>query len=373
MKRSAFFIFSHHAAGDIVATDLVLGIRNRYPLISAYGSGGSVLMRTGLVQDMAPELNQAENYTEVFDRYTEKSVFQAAVLVGPAPRQKELMEILRSKKIPLITISLGIKDALSPEEISKMKAESQHVLCVSSAMCKALGAAGVRHSYIGFSFLDRASKVILEVEALGFSRGANIVLICSQLDDLDRFDQLFDYAKQLVPALKLADLQCVISLPVGYSWQQILAAVPGLQDQIDDAGIFHYSSNIKFTLGKKRELLSMAKAAVVSTDLDSLECSLADVPHLVIKDRHKGRDFCDDGLPVNLFAGKQVVVEQFFDQPVESIVVQLRALVSDEKERTAAQAQFKSFRESLSPYNDVVAMEVFDGFFSKQRSPRLVD
>ena len=376
LKRSAYFIFSRHASGDLVAAELVLGMRNRFPLVNAYGVGGAILMRTGVVHDMAVDLGHAATLSDMLDAYLEKASFQMALLIGHAQHQKEWVEVLQSRGIAAVHVSLDMKDALDKREIELMRRGFQHVLCVFPHMRAALSAVGIGHSYIGFPYLNRVSKVIVDLQTLGFSQDTRILCLPCLTDRISEIGYNVRFMRELVERIAvkdLLDLRCVMVLPSNISWKDLHAALPELAGKVDGAGFLHHSANFTLTIGKKREILSLSQAALVASDLDSLECTLVDVPHMLIKGEHFVRDFCQSELPVNLFGKRRVVAEHALDEPQEKLAKGLRSLITDERERKAARTLYRQFRESLSPYSDDVAMEVFEEFFVKQRSPRLVD
>ena len=145
-------------------------------------------------------------------------------------------------------------------------------------------------------------------------------------------------------------------------YQFVLAKAPALEDEFY-AGFMHHYTNVSSARNKTYELLTQAKAALVTSGTATLETALFGVPEVVC---YKGSNVSYQIAKrlikikyialVNLIMDKPVVKELIQnDLTVENLTKELSALLSDETKQQQLKKDYEDLKHLLSDGGDASA------------------
>ncbi|MGE0173499.1 MAG: hypothetical protein AB7T49_11950 [Oligoflexales bacterium] len=369
MKQSSYFIAADAPSSDILATQVVLALRAKYPGIEAYGICGDSMRRSKVNEILPIETTLGETFKRQETLFTAMIKEQinrlhpdVALFVGYNEFLGRLANYFSLNKIPTILYNPPYIDSWPKYKIIELK----------NSMTKVLGILpnnttfekyGFNYRYVGSPHNERVSKVMVRPEMFGLTpddlvisylpgtRSAFFFPIFRVLMKVHRIIRLnFPGAKFLLP------------LPEHIQVSDIIAKNIISPKQIRKENGSTYIDEIKLVNGMSLETLALSRAAITPPLTSSLEASLLGVPHLALDPFSwaKARQKCI----VNKIMSAEVVRCFGTTASVGSIADQLTHLVKDEELRKNLKGKFIELKDAMG---DFLPEEIADtvGEFTK--------
>ncbi|WP_235971079.1 lipid-A-disaccharide synthase [Azohydromonas caseinilytica] len=282
-----FSMVAGEASGDLLASLLLGGLRQRWPRLSATGIGGPKLTAQGFTAWWPSEKLAVHGYAEALRHYREISGIREALA---ARLLQERPDLFIGVDAP--DFNLGLEARLKAAGVrtvhfvcpsiwawrggraKRLARSTDHVLCLFPFEPELLRGHGIEASYVGHPLAD---TIPLEVPraaaraALGLSDGAPVLALLpgSRRGEIANLLPTFLGAVRLLHAAR-PDLRCV--LPVA----------PGLRGLVD-AQIATHGAGLPLTLldGRSHEALAACDVTLIASGTATLEAALFKRPMVI--------------------------------------------------------------------------------------------
>ena len=369
IKRSSFFILAGAGSGDVLAAELILALRDRFPQISGSGVCGPAMRRTG-IQEIAPIESMAALMTDKsphLSREFETTLIETiarmqpnvAVLVGYSPFHQRLGEAFRLRGIPVVLYGAPNLAALGARELERLKDRVTKVLGIFPTEQLVLGRTGLDYQFVGSPHKDRASKVMVSPETLGFPPDETIIALLPGSRPED-FLEIAPVMIQVQDILRTALKGVRFVMPLSDNIPASYAA------RVQVAGI-------QIVQGMSLEIMSLARVALTSFGTTSLECALLGTPHVSIATRRKGILARQQGQfsgSVNQAARTKVVAEFLTADDPFAIADAVQILMNDDDQRHIMRQAFQRLKDDLKGLAAENASAIIGHYLAPRRSVR---
>lgn len=393
-----YFISAGEPSGDLLAAELVVEMKKRFPDLAARGITGPKMIAED-VQAMAhiddlsvmgfvevikhlPKLKRLDDLLlEAIDRHPPKF----AILVDYPGFHMRFAGALKARGIPVIQYVAPQLWAWGEKRTEKLRRVTDLVLGIMPFEVSFFQNKGVNFSYVGSPQVNRAQKAKDRGEewrarpegrrkAIGFFPGSrygevtrllpNMVKIRDRMreqSDGQGTSALFQYFVSVAPSIKLEVFE---------------AALDGRLDEartaLDSAGIYTLDDTT-FVRGNSIDLMKTVDAALVTSGTATLECGLCHTPmavayvmnNLSYKIAKRLVKLPHISL-VNLVAGKEIVREFVQDIDALAVAEELSALATKGAFREEKIEELRGLNKKLKGDLAVHAADNIFDFFKKK-------
>lgn len=281
------------ASGDLLASLLLGGLRQRWPGLQATGIGGPRMAAQGFEAWWPSERLAVRGYVEVLPRLRELLRMRQALgdrLLGAdrpalfigvdAPDFNLDLECrLREGGVPTVHFVCPSIWAWRPEKVDKLRRAAGHVLCLFPFEPELLARHGIAATYVGHPL---ASVIPLEPDRAGARTRLGLppdgpvvaVLPGSRADELrylgSRFMQAVALMRQRRPGLRF-----------------VVPAAPGLKPGVDALVASHRLGEVLTVVeGRSHEALAACDATLIASGTATLEAALFKRPMVIAYNMH---------------------------------------------------------------------------------------
>ncbi len=283
-----FALVAGEASGDVLAAQLLQGLRARWPALQASGIGGAQMQAQGFEAWWPSEKLAVRGYVEVLRHYREivrirRDLLQRLLAAAPdvfigvdAPDfNLDLEGWLRQKGVRTVHFVAPAVWAWRPERVEKIRRSVDQVLCIFPFEPELLARQGIAATYVGHP-LARLIPDVPDREAarrvLGWSQdGASAVALLpgsrqAEIDHLlPRFLQAYALMRRERPTLRA-----------------VLPAVPALYDRIvREVGRQGLSAQVQVLRGQSHLALSACDVTLIASGTATLEAALFKRPMVI--------------------------------------------------------------------------------------------
>lgn len=367
-SRLSYFISAGEYSGDLLASDLVLQLKQRLPTYQAYGLVGESMRHAGVKEVCAQErfavmgildvvrkladLKQAEAY--ILSKIDDiKPAF--AILVDFPGLHFRLAEQLKLRGIPVYQYCAPKVWAWGEKRVALLRRDFALVLGILPFETEFFKKHDVPYHYVGSPHIDRVSQIMVEKTNFGFSNGDKIVglLPGSRVSELKL---IFPHLLQIKAFMNKAqpDLRFAMPLARNLSLDDLCAALPN-PERIKQLSETRYQyDGIEIFHGMSLELMAVSDVAIVASGTATLECGLVGTPMVVVyvMDENtfeiaKAKVKVPWASLVNIIANRAVITEylQHFDN--EDVALEVLSLLEPGAKRSSALAELQNLREGL--------------------------
>jgi lipid-A-disaccharide synthase len=284
---SYFAMVAGEASGDLLAGLLLDGLRQRWPDSRAAGIGGPQMARRGFEAWWPHEKLAVSGYVEVLRHYRELVGIREKVkqrLLGQPPDvfigidapdfNLDLEAGLKARGIRTVHFVCPSIWAWRPERAAKIKASTDHVLCVFPFEPELLARHGIASTYVGHPL---ASVIPMKPDqdaarhALGIEQGAKVLAILpgSRASEVHRLAPRFFGAAALVLG-KRPGVRLVVPA--------LAARRASIEDAARAAGI---GGLVQIVDGQSHSVLAACDLALVASGTATLEAALFKRPMVI--------------------------------------------------------------------------------------------
>lgn len=374
MKRPTYFISARSPSADVLASELVLALREQFTKVDGFGITGVATARTKIaaiadlkdfvrlgIHDSAQWNAEAMALIDRIEQELAKYAPQVAILVGYSAYHERLAQYFKARQVPVVLYGMTPAEGWHDVDLDKLHEHIDRALGMFPRPGEFLEKSKVAYTYVGSPFRDRTDRVFISRKSLGLPENRPIVAFLPGTR-LDVFSRLFPIMSQTAKELlkKKADL-CLL-LPLSNfifeaAKSQFFAAdkVKAIrQDSID----YHFRYE-EFTVKRSMtlELLSLSQAAITGTGAATIECCLFGIPFIPLYHNSAEKEQGPHAL-VNQVWNRQVVPE--FDLAVAPSLLadHILGLIADSPERAKMLKDFDEVKASLQGFAAENAAEI---------------
>ena len=283
----SFSLVAGEASGDLLASLLLGGMRDKWPDMHSAGSGGPRMAAQGFEPWWPYEKLAVRGYVEVLRHYREivgiRTQLRERLLAHPpsafigvdAPDfNLDLERDLKAQGIPTIHFVCPSIWAWRPERVNKIRDSVDHVLCIYPFEPDLLAQHGIEGTFVGHPVAD---VIPLEPDrlkarlSLGLPSEAPIVALLPG----SRPSEVKGLA---LPFLQAAQLMCQQRPELKF----VLPTHELLKPMIDAAiAQTDMHSHVQVVLGRSHEVQAACDVALVASGTATLETALFKVPEVV--------------------------------------------------------------------------------------------
>ena len=283
----SFAMVAGEASGDLLASLLIQGLRERWPQAQGHGIGGPRMAALGFDAWWPHERLAVRGYVEVLRHYRGivaiRAQLQQRLLATPpdvfigvdAPDFNLALEAqLKSAGIPTVHFVCPSVWAWRPERIEKIRRSVDHMLCIFPFEPELLASAGIDATYVGHPI---ASTIAMEPDRhaaraqLGLDQERPVVALLpgSRRSEIEHMTPRFIRAAQLMKQ-RQPHLQFV------------LPAVPGLLSAIEaqvksQGGL----AGLQIVMGQSHAVLAACDVTLIASGTATLEAALFKRPMVI--------------------------------------------------------------------------------------------
>lgn len=280
------------ASGDLLAEQLLRGLRVRWPGLKAAGVGGARMVATGLEAWWPSDKLAVRGYVEVLRHYREivgirTQLGQRLLKQRPdlfigvdAPDFNLALEArLKAAGIPTVHFVCPSIWAWRPERVQAMRQSCSHVLCIFPFEVALLAKHGIAATYVGHPLAqvipltpDRAAARA----ALGLAPDARVLAILpgSRVSEVQYLAERFFSAAVLVQR-SFPAIECIVpTLPVLRGAVQAAAQRAGL------------GRNVRILDGQSHAALAACDVTLIASGTATLEAALFKRPMVIAYNMH---------------------------------------------------------------------------------------
>lgn len=281
------------ASGDLIASNMVQALRQRWPQLYVSGIGGPRLQAAGMDCWWPSDRLAVRGFAEVLPRLPELLRMRKALgnrLLGPnlpdvfvgvdAPDFNLDLECrLRAAGVPTVHFVCPSFWAWRPEKVLKLKAAADHVLCLFPFEPELLKQHGIDATFVGHplaQLIPLEPNATQAKEALGLSSHAPVVAILPG----SRQDEVKYLADRFFAAAVLMQKQQP-------SLQFVVPAMPALRSAIESA--VHKAGlhrNITILQGQSHRVLEACDVTLIASGTATLEAALYKKPMVIAYNMH---------------------------------------------------------------------------------------
>ncbi|WP_208299964.1 lipid-A-disaccharide synthase [Aquabacterium sp. A08] len=361
----ALALVAGETSGDLLAAQLLAGLRQRWPGCRALGIGGPALQAQGFEAWWPSEKLAVRGYVEVLRHYREivgiRKALKARLLADPpqvfigvdAPDfNLDLEGDLREAGCKTVHFVAPAVWAWRPERVEKIRRCADHVLCIFPFEPALLAEHGIAATYVGHPLaplIPQAPDRAAARARLGLDAAAPVVALLpgSRLAEIDHLLPRFLAASRLM-ADQRPDLRFVMPVvPAAWTRVQALLRAQGLKDRV------------QAVRGDSHRVLAACDVTLIASGTATLEAALFKRPMVIAYHMNwlswqlTRRKMLQPwvGLP-NILAGECVVPELLQDAATPEALARetLAWLAPDPTTRARVQAlrqRFDALHDSL--------------------------
>lgn len=374
MKRPTYFISARSPSADILASELVLALREQFSKAEGFGIVGGACARTRLATIATLEellkngLHEQANLEgsglalrERIEAELDKSSPQVAVLVGYSPLHDWLATYFKNREIPVVLYGMtpveGWWDEVNVDEVGQ---RVDRALGMFPRPGEFVTKAGIPFTYVGSPFRDRTDRVHVSRNSLGLGDDSSLVTFLPG-SRLATFRELFPKMLECATALQKKRSQTRLLLPLStfvYEAAKKQVLDPKRIVPLNEGSIqphFQYGP-LTIMHSMTLEVLSVSDAAVTGCGAATIECCLFGVPFLPLHRQSSAGN------------SSQALLNQVWDYPVVrefglndaagSIVDHLVNLMEVSPERNRLLKEFSQVKSSLHGFAAENAAEI---------------
>ena len=272
-------VLAHDSTSDAIAAEVVLSLREAFPLVAVSGVTGPYLESLSVTSVASIDafkgpfyfLKKKFLYKKIVS-YLEENSIKVLFLVGQSPLSQQVAKFCQKKKIPVYFMSPSPLCRLEDHKKDWVKFVCQKAFSFIAG-CEGSGF-GVKDyaKVLGFPFYARFSKIKIDPSHLGFSKDQKIITMIlpsgrkSALKALKRFKSLAPQISKSNP-----DAVFVASYEGGDYHQDLLNEAKAGEGQVE---VF---KNMVL------ECLAISQVAITYNELDSLKASMLSRPHILFE------------------------------------------------------------------------------------------
>lgn len=369
-----FALVAGEASGDLLAAQLLGGLRARWPALQAAGIGGDAMRAQGFDAWWPSERLAVRGYVEVLRHYREivgiRRRLRERLLASPpslfmgidAPDFNLALEAdLRAGGIPTVHFVAPAIWAWRPERVELIRRACDHVLCIFPFEPGLLAEHGIAATYVGHPL----AAVIPERPDRAGARArlglAEVLPLVALLPGSRRAE-----VEHLLPRFLAAAHRMLVQRP---ELRFVLPAIPALESDIRSRVAAHpVAAAVTVTSGESHTALAACDTVLVASGTATLEAALFKRPMVIayhmnwlswrITRRKMRQPWV--GLP-NILSGEFVVPELLQDAATpEALARETLAWLDDGSvarvRRAQLAARFESLHQTLR--RDTVALAV---------------
>lgn len=283
----SFAMVAGEASGDLLASLLIQGLRERWPQAQGHGIGGPRMAALGFDAWWSHERLAVRGYVEVLRHYRGivaiRAQLQQRLLATPpdvfigvdAPDFNLALEAqLKSAGIPTVHFVCPSVWAWRPERIEKIRRSVDHMLCIFPFEPQLLASAGIEATYVGHPI---ASTIAMQPDRhaaraqLGLDQERPVVALLpgSRRSEIEHMTPRFIRAAQLMQQ-RQPHLQFV------------LPAVPSLlsaiEAQVQSQGGL---AGLQIVVGQSHAVLAACDVTLIASGTATLEAALFKRPMVI--------------------------------------------------------------------------------------------
>ena len=376
------------ASGDVLAAELLKGLRQRWPHLQAVGIAGAAMQAQGCAAWWPSEKLAVRGYVEVLRHYREIVGIRRAlrdrllreppdVFIGvDAPDfNLALQADLRAAGVATVQFVAPAIWAWRPERVALMRRACDHVLCVFPFEPALLAEHGIDATFVGHplaSVIPRTPDQAAARAALGLAGDAAVVALLpgSRRAEIDHLLGRFLVAARLMQHQR-----------PGLTF--VLPAAPALYDDIR-ARVMRspMADDVQVLRGQSHAALAACDVALVASGTATLEAALFQRPMVIAYHMHPlswwltRRQMRQPwvGLP-NILARAFVVPELLQEQATPAALARETLAWLDDGEsarqrRAALQVRFAALHESLRRDTVALATQAIEPLWQRRRGMR---
>lgn len=286
-KQTTMAMVAGEASGDLLASMLMQGIKNRWGNSKFVGIGGPRMDKLGFLSWWPMHQLAVRGYIEVLKHFREIIGIRRQLLnrllskppdifigVDAPDFNLDLSRQLKSKGIPCIQFVCPSIWAWRADRVEKIRQSVDHVLCLFPFEPALLEANGISATYVGHPLAqlipDSVDKGAFRVK-LGFADHDLILAVLpgSRLSEVEQMTTRFLAAAALLTK-RHASLKVVLPM------------APGMEDRISEISKpFSKLMHLVLLHGQSHDVLACADVALVASGTATLEAALFKCPMVI--------------------------------------------------------------------------------------------
>lgn len=292
MSQQRIAMVAGEASGDLLAGLLLDGLQQRWPDISSAGIGGPQMIQRGFQAWWPSEKLAVSGYVEVLRRYRElvgirdqlrkrllKDRPDAFIGVDAPDFNLDLERSLREAGVKTAHFVCPSIWAWRPERVHKIKASTDHVLCIFPFEVELLARHGIAATYVGHplaNVIPMQSDRAAARTALGLSQDVQVVAVLpgSRGSEVKHLAGRFFRAAALMQQAR-PELHFVVPAAPGRRAaieQELLAA--GMQRAVQDG-------YLRVLDGQSHQALAACDVTLIASGTATLEAALFKRPMVI--------------------------------------------------------------------------------------------
>jgi lipid A disaccharide synthetase len=369
LKQSSYFIAADAPSSDILATQIVLALKGKYPGVESYGICGESMRRSKVAEIYAIESLMSDSFRRqeslaagVIKEQINRSRPDVAIFVGYSPFLSRIASYVNLHKIPTILYNPPYIESWPEKRILDLKASVTKVLGILPNN-KKFEEYGFDYRYVGSPHNERVSKVMVRPEMFGLSADD---LIISYLPGTrsSYFYPIFRSIMKVHAVMKSSfpNAKFLLPLPERIQLRDLLDKKLVLPQQILKEGGNTFVDQIKLVNGMSLETLALSRVAITPPVTTSLEAALLGVPHIILdpflNDKTRQQSIVNKILETNL-------IRSFSTSASSGAAADyLKQLITKDDLRKTLQGKFLELRDAMG---DFLPEEIADtvGEFTK--------
>jgi lipid-A-disaccharide synthase len=367
LKQPTFFIAASALSGDILATEIVLALKAKFPTCTGFGICGPSMRRAKIthlldIEDVpsVPWSGESRRSTQFVLDQVRRIKPDIAIFVGYSDFCFQLISSMHQDHIPTILYNPPVLTDWRQEKIEELKDSTTQVLGIYPYE-QQFADLGFNYQYVGSPHKERTGKVIVKPATFGIV-SSDMVISYLPGSRKSHFRKLFPQIARIhkFVGAKLPNAKFLLPLSENLTVAELVkSGIMNPQELTERGGAFYWS-NIQILHGMSLETLAISRAAITPPGTTSIEAALLGIPHVII---------LTDGAPgpgslVNETLGDKMIKTFSLAAPAEDIADQFLQLVHDDNQR---QRQIENFRKYKELMGDFSPDEVADliGKFTK--------
>jgi lipid-A-disaccharide synthase len=375
-RNDIYFISAGEFSGDLLASDLVLALRERLPKLTAAGVVGAAMRHAGVaelatiddfsvmgVSDVARKLADLRMLETRLLAWVDRMRPKFAVLVDNPGFHLRFAEQLKMRGVTVFQYVAPKIWAWGAGRAEAIRASYDAVLGILPFEESFFRKSGIDYVYVGSPLKDRVDKVIVRREVLGLPRGVPVIacLPGSRPAEINLNLPTIAAVRDFV-ARELGQAEFIVPVAPNLAVEAFTSALgqSAADAQFVPAGQSGLTMDcwrvrgLTLVPGMSLETMAVADAAIVVSGTATLECALLGTPLVVV---YRMTDLTYRiaqravKLPyvslVNLLAGRSLVREFIQEFSIQEVAQELVSLLRDDVRRKAMREAFEDLRDDL--------------------------
>lgn len=355
MKRASYFIAAKDSRSDVLAADLILALKEKFPSMSPIGLGGSAMVRAGLqpYHVSAPPENSLNMLHEIDWRHViefiDRSQPKVVILTPGFEKTTVLLEALVLRRIPVVFY--GAPAVFSWPTTQWQAFAEQHPLVLGYFPFERplFESHQIAYRFVGNPLRDRMAKVTVDLDTFRLKKNNESWLLFKCPTDEDVFQAVFPVFWRMATssAQQMPDWTVVFN----FASDRLGAALHLGGKTFAPFMECTTRGNIKVIRDMSHELTKLSDLVVTTGGMESLEVAMMETPGISITHEIAAQESAWPrfGCLANAVLDRPVMPEVKLSQSGDLLTV-INRLLSQQDDLLGQRQIFRDMRSGLEGF-----------------------